>query len=89
LLGSSIQEFRSSGVQEFRSSGVQEFRSSGVQEFRSSGVQEFRSSGVQLGELVELQVKRPGRANMKCKQPGLVQHVSHSGVLNSLNSSFH
>jgi hypothetical protein len=66
------------GAWEFRSSGVQEFRSSGVQEFRSSGVQEFRSSGVHCEELVELQVKRPGKPNMKRQ----LVRVSHSGVLN-------
>ena len=33
VLGTGVEEFRSSVVQEFRSSGVQEFRSLGVQEF--------------------------------------------------------
>ena len=47
VLGTGVQEFKSSRVQEFRSLEVQEFRSSGVQEFRSSGVQEFRSAEVQ------------------------------------------
>jgi hypothetical protein len=74
LLGSSIQEFRSSGVQEFRSSGVQEFRSSGVQEFRSSAWGTGRIASKKAWESkYEMQAAGLGSARFAFRCPELLE----------------